>query len=252
MDSGKIRINDDIVFECFSIDYADQFNAIIKSEDYESVITAFENAKTITIMNSIGQVIKTITDYIELGSTSKIPNYYMDENEIMRSVIKVSLVKMDINSKVKMLEEKLDTSVNETAMTLEEYKEYKIKQSKDILEQYIADHPLKSSAHGGVEATYTITTEKQNWMVQQLLAYDLKIKTNPEVIPTLTWNQSGEVCEEWTFQEFSQLLLEVEAFIYPLRAYQQTIEKQIMNCTNTAEIAAIVFDYDSANIFETN
>lgn len=250
MDSGKIRINDDIVFECFSIDYADQFNAIIKSEDYESVITAFENAKTITIMNSIGQVIKTITDYIELGSTSKIPNYYMDENEIMRSVIKVSLVKMDINSKVKMLEEKLDTSVNETAMTLEEYKEYKIKQSKDILEQYIADHPLKSSAHGGVEATYTITAEKQNWMVQQLLTYQLEKISNTDAV--LTWNESGEVCEEWTEEEFLQLLLEVKAFIYPLRAYQQTIEKQIMNCTNTAEIAAIVFDYDSANIFETN
>lgn len=243
MGLDKIKV-DDTVYEYFKIECENPFIIIIKSNDYKGVKNAFENAKSIIVMNSIGQVIKNITNFSGIGPTMELPKYYMDENNIFRSAIQITLKSLDVNEKVKILESKLDTTVNEAAMTLDEYKNYRINQSKEALEQYISDHPLKSSVHGGVEATYTITSEKQSWMAQQLLTYQLEKATNPNAI--LTWNERGEVCEEWTEEEFLQLLLEVKYFIYPLRAYQQTIEKQIMKSMDKAEIAAIVFDYDNA------
>lgn len=240
----KIRI-DDIVFDFLDVQFSEGFTIVIKTDDEEAVKNAFTNAKEITILSEIGQVIRKVSGYEEIEFIKKISKYYTDENNVWQPAVQIKLKEIDLNEKIKMLEKKVDTTVNESTMTLDEYKSYRIKQSKDELEKYIADHPIKSTAHGGVEAVYTITSEKQMRMVQQLLTYDLEIKANPEATPVLTWNESGEVCEEWTLEEFTQLLLEVKAFVYPLIVYQQNIEKQIMNCDLKANIAAIIFDYDS-------
>lgn len=241
----KIKIND-IVYECFTVSAQDNFVAIIKSDNLDEIENIFKSATSITIMNSIGQVVKTISDFGGIQSITKLPDYYIGEDNVMKSAIQVMLKKVDITSKIKMIENKLDTSVNEAAMTLEEYQEYRINQSKVALEEYLASHPITSTAHGGVAGTYAITKEKQDLMSQQYLTYQIIKATNPEKA-ILTWNESGEVCEVWTEEEFIQLIMEVKAAVYPLVAYQQTLEKQIRECNDKSIITAMVFDYDSVN-----
>lgn len=124
---------------------------------------------------------------------------------------------------------------------LQEAKENKISQSKTELAEYLANNPIASSAHGGKEGIYSVTQEKQSLMMSQYMTYQIEKTLNPDA--KLTWNESGEECEEWTEEEFLQLILEVRQRVYPLVSYQQSIEKAIRACTTDEELDAIVIDY---------
>lgn len=241
----KIKL-DDIVYEFFDVQFIDGFSIILKTSDEVEAENAFNNASEIYLLNENGQVYKQVTGYGEVAYRKTITKYYNDENNVLQSAVQIKLKTLDLSAQIKEIENKINPTINEEAMTLDEYKAYRIQQSKDELDKYITENPLKSSAHGGVEATYTVTKEKQDWMVQQYLTYQLEKQINPDAV--LTWNESGEVCEEWTEAEFSQLLLEVKAFIYPLRAYQQSVEKAIMACTDKLEVTAITFNYASVSV----
>ena len=146
-----------------------------------------------------------------------------------------------------MLETKLNTTPNEAIMTLDEYKAYRINQSKVALEEYLEANPIISSVHGGVEGVYSITKEKQDLMSQQYLTYQITKAVDPKNA-VITWNERGGVCEPWTEEEFVQLVMEIKARVYPLVSYQQMIEKQINEFDNKSDIAEMVFDYDNANV----
>lgn len=124
---------------------------------------------------------------------------------------------------------------------LQKVKSDKILQSKTELAEYLENTPLISSVHGGKEGIYAVTQEKQTLMMSQYMTYQIEKAVNPEA--KLTWNESGEECEEWTEAEFLQLILEVKQYVYPLVSYQQSMEKAIQVCTTAEELDAIVIDY---------
>lgn len=126
---------------------------------------------------------------------------------------------------------------------LNKAKTAKVAQSKTALAEYLQDTPLISSVHGGKEGVYSVTQEKQTLMMSQYMTYQIEKAINPEA--KLTWNESGEECEEWTESEFLQLILEVKQYVYPLVSYQQSIEKAIQVCTTAEELNAIVIDYSN-------
>lgn len=97
----------------------------------------------------------------------------------------------------------------------ENNKLFKIYESKYALSDFLEKNPLKSSCHAGKETYYNVTSEKQSLMTSNYLTYTIE-KTAGIVNPKLTWNATGEECEEWTEQEFVQLILEVSAYVKPL------------------------------------
>lgn len=125
-------------------------------------------------------------------------------------------------------------------------KYYKITLSKTMLAEYFENNPLHSSAHGGVEGIYSVTSEKQSLMMGQYMTYQIAKSVDPDA--KLTWNETGKSCTEWTEEEFLQLILEVKAYVYPLVSHQQQIEEQIMNCTNQEELDGIIINYNPVNL----
>lgn len=122
----------------------------------------------------------------------------------------------------------------------------KIALSKIMLSEYLENNPLHSSAHGGVEGIYSVTSEKQSLMMSQYMTYQIAKSIDPDA--KLTWNETGKSCTEWTEEEFLQLILEIKAYVYPLVSHQQQLEEQIMNCTNQEELNEIVINYDLVNL----
>lgn len=122
-------------------------------------------------------------------------------------------------------------------------KKNKIELSKSMLAEYLWNNPLHSCAHNGVEGIYSVTNEKQTLMMNQYITYHIEKSINPDA--KLTWNETGKACEDWTEDEFLQLILEIRAYVYPLVSYQQHIEEQIENCTTQEELDAIIIDYYS-------
>lgn len=133
----------------------------------------------------------------------------------------------------------------ELAAIFGQNKRDKIYLSKAMLESFLAENPLVSTAHNNTEGIYSVTNEKQTLMVSQYMTYQIEKAANPEA--KLRWNESGKSCEDWTEQEFMQLVLEIKTYVYPLVSYQQTLEEQINACTTQEELDAIEIDYESVH-----
>ncbi|MBD5395027.1 MAG: hypothetical protein HDR71_12360 [Lachnospiraceae bacterium] len=131
----------------------------------------------------------------------------------------------------------------EMVAIFEQSKKDKILFSKSLLAEYLEEHPLTSSAHGGVEGVYSVTSEKQSLMMSQYMTYQIAKTVDPSA--KLTWNETGKSCEEWAEQDFVQLILEIKEYVYPLVSYQQTLEEQINVCTTQEMLDTIVVDFAS-------
>ena len=120
-------------------------------------------------------------------------------------------------------------------------KNYKIVLSKSMLADFLENNPIHSTAHESIEGIYSVTNEKQTLMMSQYMTYQIEKAVNPNA--KLTWNEKGKACEEWTEEEFLQLILEIKAYVYPLVSYQQRIEEEISKCATQEELDTIVIDY---------
>lgn len=129
----------------------------------------------------------------------------------------------------------------ELAAIFAQNKRDKVYLSKSMLESFLAGHPLTSTAHKGTEGIYSVTGEKQTLMMSQYMTYQIEKAVNPNA--KLTWNETGRSCEEWTEEEFMQLILEIKAYVYPLVSYQQALEEEINACLTQQELDTIVIDY---------
>lgn len=125
----------------------------------------------------------------------------------------------------------------------EQNKKDKVLLSKSLLAAYLGDHPITSTAHGGVEGVYSVTSEKQSLMMSQYMTYQIEKAVDPNA--KLRWNETGKSCQDWTEEEFLQLVLEIKKYVYPLVSYQQSLEEQIATCTTQEQLDSIIIDYES-------
>ncbi len=120
-------------------------------------------------------------------------------------------------------------------------KNIKITLSKKLLAEYLENNPIHSFAHNNVDGIYSVTNDKQTLMMSQYMTYQIEKAINPNA--KLTWNETGKSCEEWTEEEFLQLILEIKSYVYPLVSYQQHIEENITYCSTQKDLDEILIDY---------
>lgn len=127
-------------------------------------------------------------------------------------------------------------------------KNIKITLSKKLLAEYLENNPIHSFAHNNVEGIYSVTNDKQTLMMSQYMTYQIEKAINPNA--KLTWNETGKSCEEWTEEEFLQLILEIKSYVYPLVSYQQHIEENITYCSTQKDLDEILIDYSLVALTE--
>ena len=150
--------------------------------------------------------------------------------------------------------EEIDGIMTVTALTpgtvpepdLEPIKARRIAQSKADLATYLEAHPLQWT-DGKI---YSITAEKQQQLTGKLFAATMAQTLSRPY--TLTWNDTGEVCQEWTLQDLSALAFAIDARVTDLVSYQQTQEVAMRNADTLDELDAIVVDYDSVEVTYDN
>lgn len=144
--------------------------------------------------------------------------------------------------------------IDDTEKYLNSVREEKICKSKENLTNYLAKNPLKSSVKGGVEKLYTVTQEKQNLLSNVIVSYlnsALPYKIENKPIPDdikIYWNCSGYICEEWTYEEITQLKQEMDEYIRPLVSMQQHLEVVLYGLPTQREIKELDVEFDEENI----
>lgn len=131
---------------------------------------------------------------------------------------------------------------NKPKIDLEVIKQSMIEQSKTLLQEYLQNNPLLSYAKYEDGRYYTVTQEKQQQLTSKLFMATIKA-LNREVY-ALTWNDTGNICEEWTLEELTQLSEEIDDFVTDKVTKQQHIEVVIRNATTLEELESIVINYE--------
>lgn len=135
---------------------------------------------------------------------------------------------------------------DDTADPLQTLKENQIKLSKNNLSKYLEDHPLFSKCKYEEGRYYNVTSEKQQQLTSKVLMATMYQQAG---LPyKLTWNDSGDTCEEWDLMQLQQLSMEIDAYVTPLVSVQQHIEVDIKNCTTQEEVLQVDVEFTENNI----
>jgi len=134
-------------------------------------------------------------------------------------------------------------SQSPSTLTLQEYKDVRIQESKNLLEKYLNEHPLISNCKDGIFAPYSATIDKQNLFTGQAVLY--YFNTLNGIPDTLTWNEKGKPCVPWTMEEAIVFMNAMKAYTKPLVSAQQQYEVDIQALPDKAAVEAYVIDYGS-------
>lgn len=126
----------------------------------------------------------------------------------------------------------------------DEAKAERIAQSKADLAVYLESHPLQWTDG----KYYSITSEKQQWLTSKLFAATAAKQEGKPY--NLTWNDTGDVCQEWDLDDLWVLAYAIDARVTALVTYQQTQEKAMRDATTQEALDSIVVDYDSVGVQE--
>ena len=124
---------------------------------------------------------------------------------------------------------------------LENLKAEKILQSKTDLATFLANNPLTWIDKN----QYSVTSEKQQQLTSKIAVAQMAQQAGQPY--TLTWNTTGDVCQEWTLENLVALAFAIDAYVTPLVSYQQGKEVEIKNCKTVEDVNAIEIDYSSVN-----
>ncbi len=130
---------------------------------------------------------------------------------------------------------KIQILLNNSTYDLKDVKQAYINLSKILLEEYLANNPIKSRVHNGIEKCYSIKSEKQNYLSSEIIMAQMAQLNNMPYQPS--WNATGESCSyNWTLEELMQLAFEISQAVKPLVLKQQEFEDIINNCTTAEEL----------------
>lgn len=126
---------------------------------------------------------------------------------------------------------------------LSRLKEELIKLSKQKLSDYLETHPLFSKAKYPEGRYYSVNSEHQLRIASQILLYQGNMTVGLDY--QLTWNDTGNICEDWSFEELFTLSNEINEYIKPIIKKQQELEILIKNATSKEMLSIIKIDYDN-------
>ena len=185
---------------------------------------------------------------------------------------RIETLKQDNDDNSKAIKDIQDSmsGIDPDTLDLPALKEYLIGMSKMNLADYLESNPISSAVHGGMVKKYSITAEKQSYLMAMILMstnmeearlagmkqyYEAQYGETEETMtfeefvvgvdagtvttPGVTfnkyqpsWNAVGEPCSyDWTINELKQLAAEIEAVVRPLVSKQQTMEVEIKAAT---------------------
>ena len=127
-------------------------------------------------------------------------------------------------------------------MDLDVLKTNKILETKKELANFLETHPLYSTAKYPEGRFYNVTSEKQQQLTSKMLIANGYIMAG---LPyTVTWNDTGLICEPWTMTELTQLSFEIDGYVTPLVKHQQEMEVEIKAKETAKEVYEFVISYN--------
>lgn len=228
---GKIKV-DSHLYEYYDINY-DPFYVTIKNDDEKELTEIFNSAKSIIIMDQFGLVVRSITNYSGVESTTKFYNYYMDDEGEFQAVVKVSLKSIDLTEKVKQIEAELNQSeADETSMSVDEYRDHKIRQFGEVCQEKIYAGVDVETSYG--KEHFSATGDDQ-----------ANIKTLSDVAMatkvSLPYHADGSQCKVYSYQDIVKIYCEIQKLILAETSYCNALNTFVRGLYTKEDIAKVKY-----------
>lgn len=190
----------------------------------------------IKYINSLGVTcLEAEKGYLLKRGNQTFKKAYLGKND------NISFYEEVIDEDYVFIENEEDIQVNNNVTDLDKLKKELIKLSKSKLSDYLDNNPLFSRVKYSEGRYYTVDNEHQSRIASQLLLY--QANTSLGLDYQLTWNDTGNIFEDWTFEELFTLSNEINNYVKPLVKKQQEIEVAIKNATSKEELNNIKIMY---------
>lgn len=228
---GKIKVDDQVLKYC-EISY-DPFYVTVMSEDEKAIVDLFNNAKSIIVMDQYGLVIKSVSNYCGVESSTIKYNFYLDEENNMKPVITVRLKAVDLNEKIKSIEAAMgEDTVDESSMSLEEYRAYKIKQyGVECQDKIYAGTDVETSY--GTEHFSATGDDQANIKTLSDVAMATKV--------SLPYHADGSQCKVYTYQDIIKIYCEIQKLILAETSYCNALNTYVRGLNTKEQIAAVKY-----------
>nr|DAE26533.1 MAG TPA: protein of unknown function (DUF4376) [Myoviridae sp. ctaOv25] len=224
------------------------FTVYPESKDYDAKFSGYEIMKSISLDTELTRTYGSDVFIVTMAQSSDVKEV-IKQFEKRLSVAETnaesaSTVATSATENVAEVKTAVDalTPKDPSEMTVDELKEYKILQSKNMLADYLASHPIQSECHG-TNAFYSVTSEKQQYLMSMISISEAAEASGASYTPS--WNEAGKACTyDWTVDQLKQLALEMATYVRPLVSKQQEIETKINSLTSAQEIMDYKISYE--------
>ena len=197
----------------------------------------------IKYINSLGVTcLEAEKGYLLKRGNQTFKKAYLGKND------NISFYEEVIDEDYVFIENEEDIQVNNNITDLDKLKKELIKLSKSKLSDYLDNNPLFSRVKYEDGRYYNVTLEKQNLLLANISTYTISLQAGIQC--PLTWNDTGNECELWTFEELLRLSLEIREYVHPLTSMQQHMELKIKSCKTKAELDDVNIEFNEETINE--
>lgn len=222
----NIKINNEITFNLCEWNY-NQYgdNPVFKlqTDDFEEVKNAFTDIELIEVFQD-NIKIHEYTIYDTYSSISYLGNVLISEQNIFVPCIEVQIKKANLVNQVQRLEEAINGHIDIDSMTVDEYKNFVLKQISDACTQDI--YSGTTVEINGVQQNYSFKAEDQINLLQLYLM--------TKMYPTITavpYHSDGNTCMFYTAEQIQTIymtlitkLITITTYANQLNLYANTLE----------------------------
>ena len=232
MSYSKIIINDTIEYECIRITLNDsRFHAVLNTSDCTKVIEDLQNIDHIDIYDYRGLHTNHLTEYDSYSSISLEIGQYTDYDGNLIDTVQVVFKKTSIDEIVYSLNKKINNIVDESALSVDEFKEYKITKLGDECRTKIEEGLDIETSYGVEHFTY-----KQDDQFNIKALFDLARLVKSDV----PLHSSKNPCKMYSWQDAIKIYIALEINLLYHATYCNglfmTIREDLMNKDDVAEV----------------
>lgn len=232
-----VIINNEIRFPLFQWEPYAADILRIATDNLATVKEAFSNINHILIVDENDNEVAMFTQYDGYDSISYLGRNYSTQLDAFADELAVSLTKADLIEQVKRIEDLVNPVVDFEAMSLEEYKEWKINDFSNKGEQLIFAG-TEVTLLNGVKKNFTYDLEDQSNLLNAIFI----IQALGDLSISIPYHGHAETCELYNARDILAVYFTLQFFSTRIQTEVNMKINWVRSCATKEEAMAINFD----------
>lgn len=207
------------------------------TDDLSYVKNALQDVKSISIVNEQDDEVAHFTEYDGYNTISYLGRNYSTQLNGFANELVATLTKTDLVSQVQRLDEQVNQIVDIESMSLEDYKEWKVKEfSKKG--QALIFAGTQVTLLNGVVKNFTYNLEDQSNLLNAIFI----IQTLGDLTISLPYHGHAEPCELYNAKDILAIYFTLQFFSTNLQTIVNMKNNWVRSCETKEEAMAINFE----------